>query len=565
MVCVVMQLLILLSTALIITNGLLTDFGNWTTSTLHLPRACMSFVLGQYNQSIFILGGYDGATSHVYQLVEYDIMENVIYDHGTSVLPYSTVQGGGFYQLSDVIYILGSDAITLYTYNLRTKQYAPNWNDVNIPIDAEAKGCLVLFEGYLFILGGYNNALSSGYSDTFQAFNISSNSWISSLPSMLYKRSGPSCVVHPLSNELYAMGGWVGWPDAINQDSIEKINIGNMDNIQSESFQNVGTLLHAGSGQRCVVYKDLILVIGGAFDDQMGGVFHDEISVLNISSNRISSGGYLNTAVGNPGVVMVNNVIYVIAGQTASGSVDIIQYIDLSSPTSIPTTSHPTTSIPTTSHPTTSIPTTSHPTTSIPISNDPITMLPTISDDDDQGEDFDDTWIMKVDGLNCGDGYTDLERTSSFYGSYCERCPAGTAGTYGHCYKCGTFEEPNHNSTDCAFLHPWWLYLIETIAGLTCIGGIFVWIYQKTCKQSNDESIAANIQLQSVDKNEWICPICTFSNKSEVIQCQMCGQGMKQHADSNAKKMMVDNNKSVTPPNQNNNDIEGDESHNTTK
>eukprot|EP01083_Nonionella_stella_P129866 394066_1 len=100
-------------------------------------------------------------------------------------------------------------------------------------------------------------------------------------------------------------------------------------------------------------------------------------------------------------------------------------------------------------------------------------------------------WITKVDGLNCGDGYTDLREESSYFNLYCKRCGDNEAGNNGKCFKCGTLEEPNHSRTECEFYHPWWLYMLETIAGLTCIGGTIAIVYRgassKISNNNNEE------------------------------------------------------------------------------
>eukprot|EP01083_Nonionella_stella_P081653 225048_1 len=81
----------------------------------------------------------------------------------------------------------------------------------------------------------------------------------------------------------------------------------------------------------------------------------------------------------------------------------------------------------------------------------------------------DDDWVAKGGG-NCGDGYTDLDTSNVYHGAYCQKCPEGTAGTYGVCEECDTLEEPNHSRTDCEYYQPWWLYLAQVICGLGLCG-----------------------------------------------------------------------------------------------
>eukprot|EP01083_Nonionella_stella_P289919 986546_1 len=49
----------------------------------------------------------------------------------------------------------------------------------------------------------------------------------------------------------------------------------------------------------------------------------------------------------------------------------------------------------------------------------------------------------------------------------------------GKCFACDTLEEPNPERTGYEFYHPWWLYLLEIVSGLTCFGGLCLWLIRK--------------------------------------------------------------------------------------
>eukprot|EP01083_Nonionella_stella_P101352 287213_1 len=89
-------------------------------------------------------------------------------------------------------------------------------------------------------------------------------------------------------------------------------------------------------------------------------------------------------------------------------------------------------------------------------------------------------WVKKE--LNCPDGFIDLDANDPMYDVYCQRCPDGTAGTYGQCDKCGTLEEPNHSRTECEFINPWWLYVIEVLSGFGFVAGIIACLHRKLRK-----------------------------------------------------------------------------------
>ena len=119
---------------------------------------------------------------------------------------------------------------------------------------------------------------------------------------------------------------------------------------------------------------------------------------------------------------------------------------DTATPTMSPITGNPTISpVAITSNPTMS------PATPITITTTPIPITTTIVDENDSTttiknneteNEKESNWIIK-DGVNCADGFRDLELSNFYYGIYCEPCPDGTAGTYGICEECGTLQAPH--------------------------------------------------------------------------------------------------------------------------
>eukprot|EP01083_Nonionella_stella_P014408 40479_1 len=102
-------------------------------------------------------------------------------------------------------------------------------------------------------------------------------------------------------------------------------------------------------------------------------------------------------------------------------------------------------------------------------------------------EDINEDWIVK-ESLNCPEGFMDLDEENDWNGVYCQKCPDGTAGTYGICEQCGTLEEPNQSRTECEFVHPWWLYMIEVLSGFGFVGTIGTFSYRLYKKNKSKKS-----------------------------------------------------------------------------
>eukprot|EP01083_Nonionella_stella_P157481 511331_1 len=101
--------------------------------------------------------------------------------------------------------------------------------------------------------------------------------------------------------------------------------------------------------------------------------------------------------------------------------------------------------------------------------------------------DINEDWIVK-ESLNCPEGFMDLDEENDWNGVYCQKCPDGTAGTYGICEQCGTLEEPNQSRTECEFVHPWWLYIIEVLTGFGFVGTIGTFSYRLYKKNKSKKS-----------------------------------------------------------------------------
>eukprot|EP01084_Bolivina_argentea_P253855 426577_1 len=361
-----------------LSRRLLTNYEYWTTATSTLPRADARAAIGHYNQSIFILGG----TNYRFQLTEYNIVNDKFIDYGTSVLGDHTYGSGQFYtQINNILYIINVGGASLSTFDTTTKIFTPNYNDVTIPIAVDTTSCLASTNdgSYLFVVGGGPN---SSPLTSLQIFNMQSNTWLSNTPAMQTQRSKFSCIVHPTKNELYAIGGINGtnvpW---LNSVEVLNVNHASLNNIEFQTWRYIDdNLLHPISASRAVMVGNDILVIGGGNSDG----YVDDIQIINAITYQISSGGFMNYAIMEETVIVVDNTIYIFGGY--NGNIhNTWQYSIFTNPTIEPTimpSMQPTFLPFATTNPTEN-PTENPSSTENTVSNTNITMMQTVKSDTD--------------------------------------------------------------------------------------------------------------------------------------------------------------------------------------
>eukprot|EP01084_Bolivina_argentea_P016778 31344_1 len=462
-------------------------------------------VSGYFNGSVWLIGG----DPRPFDVLEYKVAHSLYITHN-AVPDYIITGSQQWTVIGETIYIYGYEQFDgsnwladkyIMTYNMADKSY--NGQTITKKNTALLHPCITnKGNTYLFIVGGH----IATDQDTLQIFNIVSFIWINDGPSMLVPRRSHACNVH--NNELYVIGGYQAGSGYLN--TVHVLDISDMSGINSMQWVELGAKLSvARESLRSVIHADFIYVLGGyhcCFVDCGGGGSRCPVSAVEIidtltktitSQSNLTTGGIVS-----PCIVPELNKMFVFGGYTGSEYADTLQYSDMPptmSPTSFPTsypskspTMHTQSPTLTTNSPTsvTNSPTIS--TLSPTLTTDSptsltITFLPTIYPTNNPTGIVIDSWVYK-ESLNCADGFIDLDGSSSWYGIYCEKCPQGTAGTYGQCDKCGTLEEPNHTRTECEFTTPWWLYLLETVGAVSFVGGIGIFLYKKFCKKKSDTS-----------------------------------------------------------------------------
>eukprot|EP01084_Bolivina_argentea_P309506 535366_1 len=300
---------------------------NWVTVTvppLSVKNSAMA--VGHYNSSIFLVGGYDQQS----QLMEYKIHNNQMINLGTSKLSNTYADGMYYAQYNEIIYMIDGDLISegdkISIFNMKTQTYTDNWK-TNL-YDGDGEQCVAAYNNLLFIMGGYNLQITTYYNN-LQVLDLCTKIWIPNMPSMKLARREFACIVHPDTEDLYAIGG-LHWSEGHQlTNTVEKIYVGG--NTETETWVYTDTLDTAVRLHRAVISYENILIVGGFGSSQPLGI----IQIIDSINGETSSGGLLDYKVFNAAVINVNNVIYAFGGKGELGYLlDTWQYYIIPPPAS---------------------------------------------------------------------------------------------------------------------------------------------------------------------------------------------------------------------------------------
>eukprot|EP01083_Nonionella_stella_P170884 582565_1 len=270
----------------------------WTTvTTPPLPVANSRMASGYYDGSIFLVGGWE----QYRQLVEYDISQNNMIDLGTTTITADVCAEGQWYtQHNNILYMIERmDSTRFATFNLQTKTFTPNWNSVVIP-NIALRSCIASYNNILFVIAGHQTNPTYTYFDAFHAYNLSSNSWLSGTPSLNKARKSFSCVVHPDTDTLYAIGGY----ECCNPET-ETIETLDVTTITSSSWQYSDNLIYPAVNTRAVVaYEDIFVVGDGS----------NVVQIIDSATGQVTTGPVMNYIIRNPGLINVDGTIYSFGG-----------------------------------------------------------------------------------------------------------------------------------------------------------------------------------------------------------------------------------------------------------
>eukprot|EP01084_Bolivina_argentea_P059021 107732_1 len=282
-----------------------------------LPRKSIGMAVGYDNETIWLLGGWRLSRSVNQQLISFK--NGTFEDHGINNLTERVhADAQSYTQMGSYLYIMKMkyDGSHILRFNLHTVRIESLSTNIPKDVGYGRFACLASYNGYLYIIGGYNNGV---YLADTQIYNVVTDKWLLNIPSLNMARRGHACIIH--NNILYAIGG-LGYNGAhkICLDSIEILSITDPSNIHNKHWSFISTLNTPISGSRAVVYGSDILILGG----EGHGYYANEINVIDTITNKVSIKGYLDIGLDTTAAIIVNDTAYLFGGKSSPSSNGIL-------------------------------------------------------------------------------------------------------------------------------------------------------------------------------------------------------------------------------------------------
>eukprot|EP01083_Nonionella_stella_P282699 961975_1 len=264
-----------------------------------MPRADYAMAIGEYNKTMYIMGGWHNNR----QLIEYNIEDNALIDYGISFFSIDLWGYSTFYtQVDNLLYILTApDALN--TFNFQTRDLIQNI--YTVPVSLSYGSCITSHNNSIYLIGGADT--SSNPIDSVQILDLLTAQWLNNAPSLKQARERHSCVIHPNTNELYAIGGF----DPISTlSAIESINTMN---IAQNTWEHVGDLTIPLTHSRAVLYENIIYVLGGMNGDS--GYQSDTMHLIDTSTSQLTVSPHrLSYRISDMAAIVYNEAIYAFGG-----------------------------------------------------------------------------------------------------------------------------------------------------------------------------------------------------------------------------------------------------------
>eukprot|EP01084_Bolivina_argentea_P093170 167585_1 len=194
-----------------------------------MPREDTMSAIGNYNGSIYLLGGFNKER----QKTDYNIRTDSFVLYRSEFVPNGTKMFGEaqiWTQIGFNLYIL-DDSDTqnnkITVYNMKENSFTSEFNFIPVTMsDGMGRACIASSTVYntIFINGGISDA-SIPMTQTI-SLNITSMSWTYlNIPPMQTARRSHSCIIHPNNHVLYSIGGVSIHSFSSNIEKISMVNI----------------------------------------------------------------------------------------------------------------------------------------------------------------------------------------------------------------------------------------------------------------------------------------------------------------------------------------------------
>lgn len=277
--------------------------------------------------SFVFVGGYTSEN----QVVSYNIEDRTAVTLESIGRNY-VAHAQSYVQILDTLYMIDSTEPMINAYTISTKEFNENCFDTAIPYEVGGFGgetCLTnINDNYLMVSGGGSGSTVNLVS----ILNIESGNWSPEVPSMIKSRTLHSCITY--NDYSYAFGGANFNGEEFDGffKSVERIYVGDLDNIQQSSWSMMETELSSERAESRAVRSDdgYVFIIGGHGADSSD---LKTVDVLDINSELIIPFDDLSYSVrGTAAIYMpLQSTMYAFGGSSSGDNTNQCQSYDMCS------------------------------------------------------------------------------------------------------------------------------------------------------------------------------------------------------------------------------------------
>jgi N-acetylneuraminic acid mutarotase len=237
------------------------------------------------------------------------------------------------YIYNDKLYVYGGDSINTQFHEYDLSQPNINMNlKVLSELNLRAKTSAVIYNNYIYMLGGYSKTSSSEDNFTTSVYRLLIPAGESVSASLVVKtltapnevkRKSHSSVLY--NNSMYSVGGHILKDESVATNTLIKVNLDDFDN-------GIMTLTSLENCPKDIVDADAVCIGDKMYllfgYQKSTESFNMDILVYDITNNTWSTDLTTTISLRYNKTIVRNNDIYIFGGENAVGSVDTI-YINM--------------------------------------------------------------------------------------------------------------------------------------------------------------------------------------------------------------------------------------------
>lgn len=286
---------------------------SWETNISSLPSLLDYFSAVKYKDCIYYIGGYDRTLNEMKGTVQIYNTKTNSWSYGADMptprgYTKSIEYNGKIYCFggtdSGINSTSGNTLDTFEIYDIESN----TWSSGGRMPEPKEKMGIELYEDKILIIGGIKDRTTISYSTNISVFNLKTNKWEESIPTTIEKAGFTTQLYN---DNLYIFGGNYSHMDGTSIDSKEVL----IYNLKTKTWSNGSELSVVRHGTASIRYGLNIYIFGGRGDYKN----RYEIEVYDIESNTLKDMETSSVELHWGSVILKDGIIYCMLGEKTNG------------------------------------------------------------------------------------------------------------------------------------------------------------------------------------------------------------------------------------------------------